>query len=580
MSVGVREGVTRLVGFTQEDKAAKGLRSFVEAGKPQRPIYHTVAEMISMQRALLLHGPRGAGRSILATALVRALTETPEMLSALAIRNPEGDELPQDWAVDGLRPVLGKDAEALSRAKSANGPVLLILDGLPEEAEALLNEVLAWIDARDDARALVLLDSASLDTLRLPANLPIYQLMPLPKAERAARVEKDPVTTDWCEPGFWALCVTRSTPADLKSVAREPEPPAWMAPMKRAAQWENTAPEKIIAEVAEGGAETWAAFAHLARWLGPTTPASHELAERILLLKSDASYLLIAEPLVSSGSDQARDLANALSSSLATSPLASLRRRVGEALSRLGDPRDLSALCDVPAGRYPMGGDLHPNSAPPYMARLEAFRMAAYPVTVRDYAAFAVAENRAWASPSKNDPARQNHPATDLTWHDARAYCDWLAGCWRTEGRIGSCERVRLPTEREWEAAARSVAGHIWPWGDSWALDHANGEETGFNDTCAVGLFAEGASSFGCGDMAGNVWEWCTTLWGKDMVTPSFRFPWMNDGREALDASKDVRRVLRGGCFSSPSWKANGVYRGSLEPAGSWRGNGFRIVVD
>ncbi|MCK5748669.1 MAG: SUMF1/EgtB/PvdO family nonheme iron enzyme, partial [Oricola sp.] len=78
---------------------------------------------------------------------------------------------------------------------------------------------------------------------------------------------------------------------------------------------------------------------------------------------------------------------------------------------------------------------------------------------------------------------------------------------------------------------------------------------------------------------AGQVWEWCTTLWGPDMATPSFAFPWQADGREALDAPADIRRVLRGGCFSSPAWKANGVYRGSLEPAGSWRGNGFRVIV-
>ena len=579
MSDGIREGVTRLVGFTQEDKAAKGLRSFSEAGRAPHAVHYTVAEMISMQRALLLHGPRGAGRSTLATALVRALTEAPEVLRAPAIRNPEGDELPQEWAVEGLRPVLGRDATALERAKSIVGPALLILDGLPEEAEALLADVLAWIAARDDTRVLVLLDSACLNTLRQPADLPAHRLMPLPKAERAARVVTDPVTADWCEPGYWALSVARRTPVDLKAVAREAEPPAWMAPMTLAARWENSAPEAIMAEFAEGGAEARAAFEHLSHWLGPATPASRDLAARFISHRVDTGHLLLAEPLVLPGSDLARDLSIALAASLNTLPLAPLRRRVGEALSRLGDPRDLSALCDVPSGQYPMGSDMHHNSVPPHRVRLEAFRVAAYPVTVHEYAAFAIAEGRAWASPSKDDPSRQNHPATDLTWHDARAYCDWLTGCWRTEGRLKPGERVRLPTEREWEAAARGVAGYVWPWGDDWATEHVNGEETGYNDTCAVGLFAEGASSFGCADMAGNVWEWCTTLWGEDMATPFYSFPWENDGREALDAPKNVRRVLRGGCFSSPNWKANGIYRGSLEPVGLWRGNGFRFVV-
>ena len=79
--------------------------------------------------------------------------------------------------------------------------------------------------------------------------------------------------------------------------------------------------------------------------------------------------------------------------------------------------------------------------------------------------------------------------------------------------------------------------------------------------------------------MAGQVWEWCLTLWGEDMARPSFAYPWRDDGRESYDAPDAVRRVLRGGCFSSGPAKANVAYRGSLEAGGFWRGNGFRIVV-
>ena len=68
-------------------------------------------------------------------------------------------------------------------------------------------------------------------------------------------------------------------------------------------------------------------------------------------------------------------------------------------------------------------------------------------------------------------------------------------------------------------------------------------------------------------------------LWGDDMATPSFAYPYANDGREAETADPSVRRVLRGGCFSSGATKACCTYRGSLEPNGRWRGNGFRIVV-
>jgi iron(II)-dependent oxidoreductase len=107
----------------------------------------------------------------------------------------------------------------------------------------------------------------------------------------------------------------------------------------------------------------------------------------------------------------------------------------------------------------------------------------------------------------------------------------------------------------------------------------ANSEEAGFNTTCTVGLFPKGRSPYGCYDMTGQIWEWCTTLWGEDMAKPSFAYPYVGDGREAPDVSPAIRRVLRGGCFSSNQKKACCTYRGSLEPDGFWRGNGFRIVV-
>ena len=79
--------------------------------------------------------------------------------------------------------------------------------------------------------------------------------------------------------------------------------------------------------------------------------------------------------------------------------------------------------------------------------------------------------------------------------------------------------------------------------------------------------------------MAGQVWEWVSTLWGEDMAKPSFAYPYRDDGREDPDAGPSVRRGLRGGCFSSGAPKACCTYRGSLEPDGFWRGNGFRVAV-
>jgi iron(II)-dependent oxidoreductase len=263
----------------------------------------------------------------------------------------------------------------------------------------------------------------------------------------------------------------------------------------------------------------------------------------------------------------------------------SQREKAGRILSRLGDPRDLEALAVVPAGTFTMGSASNPNSQPVGTIAVSSFRIGIYPVVNKHYMAFIQDTNREWLSLDGADPERQNAPATDLTWHDARAYCAWLTTRWRSNGTIGPEDQVRLPTEPEWERAARGDQndagndGLVYPWGTSWQDNAANSEETGFNNTCAVSIFPRGRSPYGCYDMAGHIWEWCTTLWGEDMATPSFPYPWRDDGREALDAPEQVRRVLRGGCFSSPKIKANCVYRGSLEPSGFWRGNGFRVVV-
>lgn len=254
-------------------------------------------------------------------------------------------------------------------------------------------------------------------------------------------------------------------------------------------------------------------------------------------------------------------------------------------MSRSGDPRDLAALATVPASTVTLGSNTHVNSQATHELSVDTFHIGIYPVTVQRYTTFTNTTDRQWISPDAHEPDKRNFPATDLTWHDAVAYCKWLTSRWQADGRITADEEVRLPSEPEWEKAAsggrntHDVPECLYPWGMQWLLDASNCEETGLNQPCAVGLFPKGQSPYGCHDMAGNIWEWCTTLWGEDMATPSFAYPWQDDGREAPDAAPSMRRVLRGGCFSSGRLKANCAYRGSLEPAGHWRGNGFRIVV-
>ncbi|NGP18816.1 formylglycine-generating enzyme family protein [Devosia aurantiaca] len=310
---------------------------------------------------------------------------------------------------------------------------------------------------------------------------------------------------------------------------------------------------------------------------------AHTLAPLLIDGESDAALrgaLLISDVLPDDRSILARLRAMVEAGRLAPMD----RDRAAKVLSVAGDPRDLEAMCAVPGGRFTMGSKSHPNSMPVHEAEVDAFRIGRYPVTNGLYARFIAATGRQWVSPDADNSQRRNVPATDLTWHDARAYCDWLTIQWRAESRIGADEAVRLPTEPEWERASRGDQGDggdaiVYPWGLSWNSDAANSEESGFNAPCAVGLFPAGQSPYGCLDMAGQVWEWTTTLWGDDMATPHFAYPYADDGREDLDAGPAIRRVLRGGCFSSTSLKACCSYRGSLEPDGFWRGNGFRIVV-
>ncbi|KAM0557031.1 hypothetical protein ACHAPJ_005711 [Fusarium lateritium] len=270
---------------------------------------------------------------------------------------------------------------------------------------------------------------------------------------------------------------------------------------------------------------------------------------------------------------------------LGTLPI-SHRVVAGRYLSLFGDPRDLVGLVEIPEGTSSFGSSNHPNSSPLHELHLGPFKIGAFPVVNRDYGEFVKQTGRAWLSQDGYDPYSQNTPATDLTWHDARAYCQWLTEKWRETGKIKPSETVRLPSEPQWERASRgdqreSQAGqNIYPWRTNFATSLSNCEELALNNKCAVGLFPQSCSPFGCYDMTGQVWEWCTTLWGVDMATPMFKYPWQSsDGREDLVADGTVRRVLRGGCFSSGQAKATCTYRGSLEPTGFWRGNGFRIVV-
>jgi formylglycine-generating enzyme required for sulfatase activity len=163
--------------------------------------------------------------------------------------------------------------------------------------------------------------------------------------------------------------------------------------------------------------------------------------------------------------------------------------------------KDGTHLIRIPAGEFWMGSDDGPeNERPRHRVHLDEFYIARHPVTNAQYAKFIKEtghrEPYYWNEKRFNQP---NQPVVAVSWHDALAYCEWAG--------------LRLPTERQWEKAARGTDGRKWPWGDEPPDERRCNFGTQVGATTEVGSYPDGASPYGCQDMAGNVWEWCVTKW-------------------------------------------------------------------
>ncbi len=215
----------------------------------------------------------------------------------------------------------------------------------------------------------------------------------------------------------------------------------------------------------------------------------------------------------------------------------------------------------VPAGQFLMGeeNDAHPL----YLAD---FYIAKYPVTNRLYQDFVAATGYPappdWPE-NRHHAMVAGHPVVNVSWFDALAYCRWLSETTR--------QTCRLPTEAEWEKAARGVEGRIYPWGNSFDKSCCNCFEKGMGFTTPVDAHPAGASPYGVMDLAGNVWEWCSTAYAGYPYQP-------NDGREDLSAV--AWRVLRGGSWFDAEWGVRAARRLSSQPNRPSRNTGFRVVQE
>ena len=251
------------------------------------------------------------------------------------------------------------------------------------------------------------------------------------------------------------------------------------------------------------------------------------------------------------------------------------RLEIGDRLAEIGDPRrgvglDSRGLPDLDWVEIPGGDFVYQGGE---RRTLAAFRMARYPITNVQYQTFIAAggyeDGRWWKGLKRSEPQpsrwpQANRPRTNVDWYEAVAFCRWLTA------QLG--HEVRLPNELEWERATRGRDGREYPWGDSYESGQANLNEkfpkTGewyLQQTTAVGMYPQGASSEGMLDLSGNVWEWCLNKYERPEQT-------------AADSSGD-RRVLRGGSWYVSPDLACGSYRSSNNPDYRYvLSGGFRVV--
>ncbi len=331
--------------------------------------------------------------------------------------------------------------------------------------------------------------------------------------------------------------------------------------------------------------------------------AAGRLVER-LLERNDPDYAYLAARCARDMTDklpgpQRKQLQDRLAAAMRDERRqAKTRTLAGRALALAGDPRpgvgldaktglpDI-ALCHVPAGPFVMGEgrEQHRNES-----IQREYLIGQYPVTQVQFAAFVQAggyrEKRwwmetGWAWKEGEGRARPddygepyslpNHPVVGVTWYEAVAFCRWLTEQLRGVGDVEASQEVRLPSEAEWEKAARGADGQVFPWkGNRADPNRANYGDTGIGSTSAVGCFPGGASPYGAEDLSGNVWEWTRSNYQDYPYNP-------DDGREKLD--NNDHRVLRGGAFYNNQNDVRCAYRDGDDPFGRNGDVGFRVVV-
>lgn len=218
----------------------------------------------------------------------------------------------------------------------------------------------------------------------------------------------------------------------------------------------------------------------------------------------------------------------------------------------------------IPAGEFTMGTESSEGEAderPKHTVYLDEYEISKYEVTFEQYDKFCDDTDR--ERPEDNGWQRGNNPVIDVTWADAKDFCDWLT-------RKSTCYRFALPTEAQWEKAARGTDKRKYPWGNESPEGRANYDNPN-GRIVEVGRYPDGVSPYGVHDMAGNVWEWCSDWYDG-------RYYEYSDPNNPHGPSETPTRVMRGGGYSSNVSDIRTTERNNHNPT-SFKRNylGFRI---
>ena len=229
-------------------------------------------------------------------------------------------------------------------------------------------------------------------------------------------------------------------------------------------------------------------------------------------------------------------------------------------------------LVEIPAGpftmgTYPTGLRKTDPEEPQRSVTLDAYAIGIYHVSNIQYAQFVKETNYHRPIYWRDDRFNEiDYPVVGVSWNDAINFMEWLNNL--------TCESYRLPTEAEWEKAARGTDGREYPWGNDWNADKTNTAETGLKKLISVGSFPDGISPYGCYDMAGNAYDWCSDWFHIETYKHS-------PAENPMGAIDGRRKVIRGG-----SWQPRGEYaarcanRAAKEPSASSHNVSFRIARD